>query len=234
MTPMTEILTGAISALWLGLLTSLSPCPLATNIAAISYTTRSVSRTPRVFLSGVIYTFGRMLLYISLGILIMSLVFSIPQLSFILQKYMNRVLGPLLIVVGLVLLEVMKFDLPGFSFGEKARKYAETSGLWGAFLLGILFALSFCPISAALFFGSLIPLSIKCKSQIVLPAIYGLGTGLPVILSAVLVSAGLQSIGKAFDKMRMVELWFRRSTGLVLILLGVYFSLVYNFHILQD
>jgi len=229
-----DILTGMISAFWLGILTSMSPCPLATNIAAISYTTRSISRTPRVLLSGVVYTSGRMLLYITLGILIMSFVLSIPQMSFILQKYMNRILGPILIVVGLILLEVIRFDLPGFAVGEKTRRYVEARGLWGAFLLGIVFALSFCPISAALFFGSLIPLSIKCKSQIVLPALYGLGTGLPVILFAILISLGVQSVGKAFDTMRKVEVWFRRVTGVVFILLGVYFSLVYIFHVLQD
>lgn len=229
---MAEILTGVFTAFWLGILTSLSPCPMATNIAAISYTSRSVSRTPQVLLRGILYTLGRMLLYITLGILIMSFVFSIPQVSFILQKYMNRLLGPILVVVGLILLEVIRFNLPSFGLGDRTRRYAESSGLWGAFLLGILFALSFCPISAALFFGSLIPLSLKYESQIVLPALYGLGTGLPVILFAIIISFGVQSVGRAFDKMKPIELWFRRITGVICLVLGVYYFALYIFRIL--
>jgi cytochrome c biogenesis protein CcdA len=162
----------------------------------------------------------------------MSFVLSIPQISFVLQRYMNRLLGPILVIVGLILLEVIQFNLPRLGGGDKTQKFAESSGLWGAFLLGVLFALSFCPISAALFFGSLIPLSLTYESQIIFPAFYGFGTGLPVILFAIIISFGAQSVGKAFDIMTRIELWFRRITGMICIVLGLYFTLRYVFDIL--
>ena len=161
---MPELILGTLSALWLGILTSISPCPLATNIAAISFIGRRVSHGRVVFLTGLLYTLGRMLTYVVLGILLITSVLSIPQVSYILQKYMNKILGPILIFVGMILLELIRFNVTGCGFSEKMQRRVETSGIWGAGLLGIVFALSFCPISAALFFGSLIPLSIKSFS----------------------------------------------------------------------
>jgi cytochrome c biogenesis protein CcdA len=200
---------------------------MATNIAAISFTGRKVSRPLLVLLAGIAYTLGRMLLYIALGILIVTFLISVPEVSYLLQKYMNRVLGPLLILAGLVLLEVVRFDLPSPGWGERFGDSARQSGLWGAFLMGVVFALSFCPVSAALFFGSLIPLSLAHDSQVVLPAFYGFGTGIPVIAFAVLLSFGARSVGRAFQRMGQVEIWFRRITAATFIGIGVYFTVRY-------
>jgi len=229
---MFEFLLGLFSALWLGILTSISPCPMATNIAAISFIGRDIDRTRRVFLTGLSYTFGRMLLYSVIGILLITFALSIPLVSHMLQKYMNRILGPILIFVGLILLELIRINLPGFNFSEKIAKSDKLTGIWGAMVLGIVFALSFCPVSAALFFGSLIPLSIKSGSTTVLPAMYGLGTGLPVILFAALISFGARSVGKIFNKMTQIELWVRRVTGCIFIIVGCYYSLQYLLHVL--
>jgi len=229
---MPVFLLGALSALWLGILTSISPCPLATNIAAVSFIGRRVGRTRVVFLTGLLYMLGRMLTYVVLGILLVTSVLSIPQVSHILQKYMNKVLGPILIFVGMILLELIRVNISGSGLSEKMQKRVEAGGIWGAGLLGIVFALSFCPISAALFFGSLIPLSVKCGSGFTLPALYGLGTGLPVFLFAVLIAFGAQSVAKAFNKLTQIELWVRRATGGVFILIGIYYCLVYIFDVL--
>jgi cytochrome c biogenesis protein CcdA len=230
---MTAFILGALSALWLGILTSISPCPLATNIAAVSFIGRRVGQTRVVFLTGLLYMLGRMLTYVVLGILLVTSVLSIPQVSHILQKYMNKVLGPILIFVGMILLELIRVNISGSGLSEKMQKRVEAGGIWGAGLLGIVFALSFCPISAALFFGSLIPLSVKCSSGFTLPALYGLGTGLPVFLFAVLIAFGAQSVAKAFNKLTQIELWVRRATGGVFILIGIYYCLVYIFNVLQ-
>jgi cytochrome c biogenesis protein CcdA len=227
-----DLLVGTLSAFWLGILTSVSPCPLATNIAAISFAGKRISRPFLVFLTGLAYTLGRMVLYIVLGVLIVTFFLSVPQVSYGLQKYMNKALGPILILVGVVLLEFVKFDIPRPGLGEKAGERALASGLGGAFLMGVVFALSFCPVSAALFFGSLIPLSLTYHSRFVLPAVYGLGTGIPVLVFAVLLALGAQSIGRAFKKVEQIELWFRRITGATFILIGVYFSLTYIFHLI--
>ncbi|OGF97815.1 MAG: cytochrome C biogenesis protein [Candidatus Glassbacteria bacterium RBG_16_58_8] len=228
---MSEHLIGAVSAFWLGILTSISPCPMATNIAAISYVSRQISQRRVVFLAGLVYTFGRMILYAGLAVLLTTFLLSAPILSFFLQKYMNMVLGPTLIIVGLILLEWIRFGGPGGEIGDTAQRQAGSAGIWGAFSLGFVFALSFCPLSAALFFGSLLPLSVKCGSSVVIPAFYGLGTGLPVVLFAFLLSFGFQAVGNAFDKLSVLERWLRRLTGVVFILVGGYFSLIYIFHL---
>ncbi len=226
---MDGLLLGALSALWLGILTSISPCPLATNIAAISFIGRRVGQPRVVFLTGLLYTLGRMLTYVVLGVFLVSTVLSIPQVSHILQKYMNKFLGPILIFVGMILLELIHINIASAGLSAKMQKRVEAGRIWGAGLLGIVFALSFCPISAALFFGSLIPLSVKYSSSLGLPALYGLGTGLPVFLFAVLIAFGAQWVGVAFDRLRQIELWARRITGGIFVLVGVYYCLVYIF-----
>ncbi len=230
---MNGLLLGALSALWLGILTSISPCPLATNIAAISFIGRRISRARTVFLTGVIYTLGRMLTYVVVGTLLVSSVLSVPQVSHFLQKYMNIILGPILVLVGIVLLEVIRTDLSVSAASERIQERAEGWGIWGAGALGVIFALSFCPLSAALFFGSLLPLSIKYDSSITFPVLYGLGTGIPVLIFAVSMAVGTQAVGKAFDKLTKTEFWVRRVTGLVFVVVGVYFCLVHIFHVIQ-
>lgn len=229
---MNNLLFGAASALWLGILTSISPCPLATNIAAVSFIGRRVGNTRGVFASGLLYTLGRTLAYLALGILLVASLLSIPRVSFVLQKYMNRALGPLLIITGMFLLELISIGLPGGGVGEWVRRRAERADIWGAGLLGVLFALSFCPVSAALFFGSLIPLAVKYRSGFLLPSIYGIGTGLPVLVFTILIAVGSRAVGKAFDRLAGIELWARRVTGVIFIGVGIYYTLVYIFAVI--
>ena len=228
---MSEFFVGALSALWLGILTSISPCPLATNIAAVSFIGRRIGRTRVVLLTGLLYTLGRILTYVILGILLVTSALSIPQVSHLLQKYMNKILGPVLIFVGMILLELIRINISGTGLSEKMQKRVESYGILGAGLLGIIFALSFCPISAALFFGSLLPLSVKYESGFALPALYGLGTGLPVFLFAVLMAFGAQSVAKAFNKLTQLEWWVRRITGGIFIAIGIYFCLAHIFEL---
>lgn len=230
---MQELFLGALSALWLGILTSISPCPMATNIAAISFIDRRIGRTGVVFLTGLLYTLGRMLAYIVLGIVIVHGLLSAIEVSYLLQKYMNKLLGPVLILVGMILLGLISFNISGTGVSEKMQKRVESMGIWGALFLGIIFALSLCPVSAALFFGSLIPISVKCGSSFLLPALYGLGTGLPVFLFAVLLGSSAKSVGKAFDKLKQIELWIRRVTGVVFTLIGIYYCLAYIFGVFK-
>ncbi|UCF07139.1 MAG: sulfite exporter TauE/SafE family protein [bacterium] len=219
------------SALWLGVLTSLSPCPLATNIAAISYIGRRIGMPRQVFLAGLLYTIGRTLAYMVLGILLVASLLTMHAVSSWLQTYMNKLIIPILILAGMFLLELLKFglSLPGMT--DSMQRRIDAAGIWGAGLLGILFALSFCPISAALFFGSLIPLAATHGSRIILPSLYGVGTGLPVLLFALLIAFGTRRVAQAFDKITSVELWARRITGVTFIIVGIYLSLVHIFGI---
>jgi len=212
-----------LSALWLGILTSISPCPLATNIAAVSFLSKKIAHPRMVFWSGLAYTLGRMTAYIVLGVIIIASLAGVPAVANFLQKYMNKILGPVLIIVGLFLLGILRLNIPGFSLSrEKQNKLAE-SGVFGSFALGLLFALSFCPISAALFFGSLIPLALQSRFGATLPFIYGFGTGLPVLLFALGITFGVQSFSRWFHRLSRLESYARTITGIIFVLIGCYF-----------
>jgi cytochrome c biogenesis protein CcdA len=222
-----EILIGFASALWLGILTSISPCPLASNIAAVSFLSKKITYPTLVFISGLAYTLGRMVSYAFLGWIIINSLLSVPQVAQFLQKYMGKALGPLLIFVGLFLLEIITLRLPGIALSEKYKNKLVEAGALGAFLLGFIFALAFCPISAALFFGSLIPLALSSKVGTLLPLVYGVGTGLPVLIFAVAIAFGVTSFSHWFGKVTKLECYMRSITGLIFIIIGLYYTGIY-------
>ena len=224
---MIEILIGFGSALWLGILTSISPCPLATNVAAISFLAKKVTHPFFVLLSGIAYTVGRMVTYTILGFILINSMLSIPQVAQFLQKYMAKALGPILIVTGLILLDVIKINFPGLSLSQKHHNKLAEAGVPGSFLLGAVFALAFCPVSAALFFGSLIPLALSHKLGVALPFIYGIGTGLPVLVFAIAIAMGVTSLSHWFNKLTKLEYYMRKATGGIFIVVGLYYIGVY-------
>ena len=212
------------SAVWLGLMTSVSPCPLAANIAAMSYVGREVGSRRRTLLAGLLYTLGRAFAYAALAAILVGGLLSVPEVALFLQTYMNRILGPLLVAVGLVLLGWVRVPGFGSQLYDRTGDRLVKAGLVGALPLGAVLALAFCPVSAGLFFGGLIPLALEHRSSLWLPALYGVGTGLPVVVFAVLVSAGLAWAGSAFHRLQAVELWARRVTALVVIAVGLYYT----------
>jgi cytochrome c biogenesis protein CcdA len=207
------------------MLTAISPCPLATNVAAISFISRQIGNRSGVLMSGLLYTAGRALVYIALGAGITAGLMATGEVSRFLQKYLNEILGPLLILLGMILLGMIGSKLSFNIYGDKIQEKAGKVGIYFAFPLGVIFALSFCPVSAGLFFGALIPLSIKNSSQLLLPLIYGAGTALPVIVFAFLIAFGGEMLGKAFDRLTQIELWVRRTTGVIFIVVGIYYCL---------
>lgn len=222
---------GISTAMWLGLLTSISPCPLATNIAAISYIGKRLDEPRRVIAAGVLYTIGRALTYVLVGALVVASLLSAPAVSTWLQVYLNKLLGPVLIIVGMFLLELLKAPSIGTSGSSALHARLADKGIWGAGALGMLFALSFCPTSAALFFGSLVPLSLKWQSGIVLPSVFGIGTAVPVFAFALFLVAGTHSVDRLFRRITSLELWGRRVTGTIFIAVGIYLSVVHVFGI---
>ncbi|MEZ4528619.1 MAG: aromatic aminobenezylarsenical efflux permease ArsG family transporter [Desulfobacterales bacterium] len=196
-------------ALWMGILTSISPCPLATNIAAISFIGRRMEKSGAAFWTGILYAAGRTLAYVLLGLFLVNSLFSVPMVSMWLQDYMNRLMGPILILTGMFVLGILKagfgIDFVGEKFSRWTQQIAEKGGLIGALLLGFFFALSFCPVSAALFFGSLIPLALKHHSGLMLPLVYGTGTALPVVVFGFLLAFGGSRLGRAFDRLAHFE-----------------------------
>ncbi|MBP1625281.1 MAG: Cytochrome c biosis protein, transrane region [Acidobacteria bacterium] len=213
------------SALWLGILTSISPCPLATNIAAISFVARNLGSSQKILWSGVLYSAGRMLVYVAIAVLAVASLLSLPEVSFFLETNMHKIIGPILIIVGIVLLDVLPISFSASFVSSSVQERAGKWGVWGSGLLGVAFALTFCPLSAALFFGSLIPLAVDGKSAVLMPSLYGLGTALPVIAFALVMAFGVKSLGRFFEKLTQMEKWARKATAFVFIAAGLYLLL---------
>ncbi len=215
-----------LSALWLGLLTSVSPCPLASNIAAISFIGRKAHDPRQVLLSGVLYAAGRTAAYVALGALVMTGLLLAGDLSRFLQQYLNQLLGPVLILAGLLLLEWLGAGWFNFNLaGGRLQARAARGGPGWAFVLGVLFALSLCPVSAGLFFGGLIPLAVAQQSRLAIPALFGVGTAVPVIAFSGLIAFATRQVGAWFNRLASVEKWVRFITGAVFILVGLYYCL---------
>ncbi len=215
------------TALWLGLLTSISPCPLATNLAAVSFISKEVKHPWRTIVTGLLYALGRSLAYMLLAALIIRGLLEVPVLAVFLQNAMNRIMGPLLVLVGLFLLGLIR--VPSFGSGLSVRLGERVSrmGMAGALLLGAVFALSFCPVSAALFFGSMIPMSIEHHSVLTIPLAYGVGTGLPVLALAWVLLGGMATAARWSRRFSDVERPACLITAVTFLLAGVYY--IYNF-----
>lgn len=215
------------SGFWLGVLTSISPCPLASNVAAISYLSQEGSHPLKVLISGLLYSLGRTITYVGIGIIIAKSLLTIPDLAFFLQNRMNQFLGPVLILVGAILLGWIRLGFSGITASEKTAARLKALGMTGSLLLGVVFALSFCPVSAGLFFGSLIPIALQQSAPISLPLAYGLGTATPVILFALGIALGLKGLNQVFQKTVRMESWLRKLTGVIFIIVGLYFLYSY-------
>lgn len=208
-------------AFWLGVLTSVSPCPMATNIAAISYLARHSQSRALQLLSGLLYALGRALAYTLAGALITRGLLSAPVLSIFLQKHLGQLMGPLLILVGMILLGLLP-GLPSFGGSGKLGMKVANLGVVGAGLLGFLFALAFCPVSAALFFGSLLPVAVHHQSTWLLPAVFGIGSALPVLIFGILLTVARQSATKAFSRLQQCDRWLLPVTGWLLVAVGLF------------
>jgi cytochrome c biogenesis protein CcdA len=225
---MSEVCLFFASALWLGILTSISPCPLATNVAAISFLSKKIIHPRRVFFSGLAYTLGRILVYVFLGTIILTSLLSVSVLANFLQNYMNKIFGFILVFTGLVLLDALKLKIFRLSVSSQQQEKLSGSGVIGAFVLGMIFALVFCPVSSALFFGSLIPLALKYKPGTMLIFVYGLGTGLPVLLFALAIAFGVKTLSHWLKRLSGLEYYMRKITGVIFVLVGLFYIGVYS------
>jgi cytochrome c-type biogenesis protein len=238
------------AALYLGILTSISPCPLATNIAAISYVSRDVGNSRAMLTAGLLYTVGRCLLYVALSVLLATTALSVRAVSLSLQQYMHLALAPIFLLLGMFLVGLVTARSSGAMMTEGMQKRIDALGAWGALPLGVLFAVSFCPVSAAWFFGLMalilgseaggvtavlarigvsLPEASLPGATLVLPLVYGIGTAVPVLLVAFVLAYSARSVGKTYNALTKVEWWARQVTGWVFIAGGVYCSLKYVF-----
>lgn len=220
-----------LTAFLLGLLTALSPCPLATNIAAIGFISKDIDNRYRIFRKGLLYTLGRILAYTVLGIVLIvilregSSMFGIQKAV---GKFGELFIGPLLLIIGMFMLFGSKLNLPEFGFKGNAEGLAKKGG-WGAFVIGILFAMAFCPTSGVFYFGMLIPMSATVTAGYLLPAVFAIATALPVIIVAWILAFSVKSIGAFYGKIRTVQKWLNLTVGLIFTFTGIYYCYIMFF-----
>jgi len=213
----------ALSAFLIGILTSISPCPLAANITAVAFISKNIKTPKYTILSGLFYTLGRGISYTLLASLIYFGISSF-SISNIFQGWGDKVLGPVLIVIGLVMFEVIKVNFKGNSERmEKIKVWLAGKGYFGSLALGMLFAFAFCPYSGVLFFGVLIPMILKSASGLLLPSLFALGTGLPVIIFSILITYSMRAVSKTFSAVSKIEKWLRNGVAIIFIITGAYY-----------
>lgn len=212
-----------LTAFLLGILTSISPCPLATNITAVAFISKDIKTTKHTILSGLFYTLGRSISYTLLATLIYFGLSSF-KVSKIFQGWGDKALGPVLIIIGLIMFNVIKINLKTGDKTERIKLWLSDKGYLGSFALGMLFAFAFCPYSGVLFFGVLIPLILKSASGLLLPSIFALGTGLPVIIFSFLIAYSMKTVSRDFQSVQKVEKWLRYGVAGVFILTGFYYT----------
>ena len=211
-----------VSALVLGLMTAISPCPLATNITAIGFISKDIENRNRVFLNGLFYTLGRAITYTSIA-LVIYLGADQFRFSGFFQRYGEKFIGPLLIIIGVFMLGIIKINFPGMG---KLTSRIENKSSWNyidAILLGIVFALAFCPYSGVLYFGMLVPMTVASASGLYLPIIFAIATGIPVIIFAWVLAYTVSGIGNVYHKVKSFEIWFRRIIAVLFIIVGIYY-----------
>ncbi|HPS95924.1 MAG TPA: aromatic aminobenezylarsenical efflux permease ArsG family transporter [Bacteroidales bacterium] len=211
-----------ISALVLGFMTSISPCPLATNITAIGFISKDIDNRNRVFINGLLYTLGRAITYTAIA-LVLYLGADQFKFSGFFQQYGEKILGPLLIIIGLFMLDVIKIKFPGMSGLSSKMENKSRWSYFDAILLGMLFALAFCPYSGVLYFGMLVPMTISSASGLYLPVLFAIATGIPVIIVSWILAYTLSGIGGFYNKIKSFEIWFRRVIAILFIIVGIYY-----------
>ncbi len=218
--------TPLIAAFLLGILTAISPCPLATNITAVGYIGKEIENPRSALWRGILYTFGRVFTYTLLGALLIFFLkggMSIFGIQKSVAEHGERLLPIVLLLVGVLILFADKIKLPsvGYKFDEKAIK---SRGGFEAFLLGVLFSLAFCPTSGVFFFGMLIPMSVNATAGYLLPLVYAIATGLPVIIAAWILAYSVGSIGSFYGKVKTFQKWLNAIAGLLCIAVGIYYA----------
>ncbi len=219
--------TPVFTAFTLGLLTALSPCPLATNIAAIGYIGKHIESSKGVFVQGLLYTLGRTIAYTLLGVVLIAILrsgASVFGIQKFIATYGELILPPALLLIGLFMLFGNRLNLPSFGFGGKDEGLAQRGG-FGALILGVLFALAFCPTSGVLYFGMLIPMSASATMGYLLPTLFAIATALPVLVVAWILAFSAGQIGAVYGKMQTIQKWLNRMVGVLFIAIGIYYCL---------
>lgn len=219
--------TPLITAFLLGILTAISPCPLATNITAIGFISKDIESKHTLFWSGILYTVGRILTYTALGVVLIPILregASMFAIQKSIGKYGEMMMAPMLILIGLFMLFGSRFNLPKFGFSGAGSETMKRKGGWGALLLGVLFSLAFCPTSGVFYFGMLIPMAAAESGGYLLPIVFAVATGLPVVVVAWVLAYSMASLGLFYNRMQLFQKWMNKVIALLFIGVGIYYA----------
>ena len=209
-----------VTAFLLGILTAISPCPLATNITAIGYISKDIESKHRIFWGGILYTAGRIITYTALGFILIPILHegaSMFAIQKAVSKYGEMLIAPALILIGLFMLFGNRLNLPKFEFGGSGSEKLKSKGSWGALLLGVLFSLAFCPTSGVFYFGMLMPMSAAETG----------GYLLPVIIVAWILAYSVAGLGKFYNRMQVFQKWMNKIIALLFIAVGIYYAITF-------
>lgn len=213
----------AFTALLLGVMSTLGPCTMASNIAAVAYISQRLADRKFAILSSLLYSLGRMVTYTLLGVLIIGIGMEVPAINNFVKDVGTYVLGPLLLIGGILILVAHRISFGrGGRLAELGKKFANR-GLLGSFIMGVIFALAFCPYSAVLFFVVLIPLALTVNAGVLLPPMFGIGSGLPVIFFGFLISVGVAAVSKWVTNLGKAEKVMRIIMALIFMGVGIYY-----------
>ncbi len=219
-----------VTAFLLGILTAISPCPLATNITAIGYISKECGAARAIFWRGILYTVGRVITYTVLGFIIIPILregASVFALQKVISKYGEMLIAPALILIGLFMLFGSKLNLPKFGFSGNGSDKLKQKGSWGALMLGVLFSLAFCPTSGVFYFGMLMPMSAAETGGYLLPVVFAIATGLPVIIVAWILAYSVAGLGKFYNRIQVFQKWFSKIVAILFIAVGIYYAIMF-------
>lgn len=220
-----------LTAFLLGVLTAISPCPLATNIVAVSYISKNPENRRRIFFDGLFYTLGRVTAYTLLGAVLISVLREGASI-FAIQKFIGKwgeiLIAPVLVLIGTFMLFGHRLNLPKFGISDRCAKIAH-GGRWGAFMLGVIFSLTFCPTSGVFYFGMLIPMSAAETGGYLLPAVFAVGSGLPIVALAWILAYSIAGLAAFYNRMQVIQKWLATAAGMLFVAAGIYYGIIYLF-----
>lgn len=245
-----------LTAFLLGILTMISPCPFCSDVTAISFISKNVNKRHAILWNGMCYVLGKCFSYTMLALVFIS-GSQVEGIRRFFEHYGEPALGPFLVVIGLIIYwigrkeshhdhthpegETCTIECQKPSDGHHHHEHAPhrlikrlsasehplMNGGLGAFFLGAVFALAFCPYSGLLYFGTLIPLTMlqPVSWSWLMPIMFGLGDAIPVLIIAFILSYGMQTIGRISGNLQKMEIWLRHICVVVFIGFGLYLSI---------
>lgn len=217
-----------ITALLLGLIGSTSPCQLTTNVTALAYVSRESTGSRHFMAAALAYMLGKVTVYSLIGLLVVVAGLELSSMAVPVAVVARKAIGPALILVGIIMLADLKWGrFLGSGVSGWLEDRARRGGPFGPFLLGSAFSLAFCPTLFWLFFGLLIPLSLSSAVGVFYPGVFALGTVLPLMIMAVLLSWGAKAAGERILGMRRLSRIMQRATGVVFLIGGINEAVLY-------